>query len=139
VSTDRASDTTAIQVNLFFHDIDRAADFYTALGFPVVFSAPTDPIDGATEHIEVEAGGTRIGLTSVEAANRIASLGVVARTAVSSELVFWCDDVDRMFQAALDAGATQLAAPRDSPDGRIRYGWALDPESHQLKFVAPKA
>jgi predicted lactoylglutathione lyase len=136
VSTDAASDTTVIQVNLFFEDIERAAEFYTALGFPAVFSAPSD---GATEHIEVEAGGTRIGLTSVEGANRIASLGVVARTAVSSELVFWCDDVDRMFQAALDAGATQLAAPRDSPDGRIRYGWALDPESHQLKFVAPKA
>ena len=135
MSTDSVSVATSIQVNLFFEDIDKAAKFYAALGFPEVFRAP---MDGATEHIEVDAAGIRIGLTSVEAANRIASLGVVARTAASSELVFWCDDVDRLFQSALDAGATQLAAPRDSPDGRIRYGWALDPEAHQLKFVAPK-
>lgn len=125
-----------MQVNLFCADVEAAAQFYVALGFPTVFTAPKE---GAAEHIEVDAAGTRIGLTSADAANRIAGLGVVAQAVSNVELVFWCDDADRMFQAALDAGATELAAPRDSPDGRIRYGWVRDPESHQLKFVAPLA
>ncbi len=121
-------------VNLFCEDVDGAARFFVALGFPEVFRAPKE---GAVEHIEVSAAGTRIGLTSVDAVNRIDGLAVMARAAAASEVVFWCDDADRMFRAALDAGAKALASPRDSPDGRIRYGWVQDPESHQLKFVAP--
>jgi catechol 2,3-dioxygenase-like lactoylglutathione lyase family enzyme len=125
---------TAVQINLFCDDVEKAAQFYAALGFPVVFRAPRA---GTAEHIEVEAAGTRIGLTSANAANRIAGLGVVAPAAASAELVFWCHDVDLMYEAAVNAGAAELAAPRDSPDGRIRYGWVRDPQSHQLKFVAP--
>ena len=101
----------------------------------MVFTAPEE---GAAEHVEVDAAGTRIGLTSVAAANRIADLGVTAQAPASTELVLWCTDAGRMFEAAVDVGATVVAAPRDSPDGRIRYGWVRDPAFHQLKFVAPR-
>lgn len=130
-----AHDATGVQVNLFFEDVAAAMQFYGDLGFPAVFTAPAD---GPAEHIEVDVAGTRVGLTSIEAANRIAGLGVVAQAAADMELVVWCTDADRMFHAAIDAGATEVATPRDSPDGRIRYGWVRDPGGHQLKFVAPR-
>jgi PhnB protein len=135
VSTTPAQDVTGLQVNLFCEDIEAAMRFYVALGFPVIFTAPAN---GAAEHIEVDAAGTRIGLTSVEAANRIAGLGVVAQAPANMELVLWCTDADRMHRRALAAGATEITAPQDSPDGRIRYGWVRDPAAHQVKFVAPR-
>lgn len=134
VSAEPATQMTAVQVNLFCEDVQKIAQFYGALGFPEVFRAPKE---GSVEHIEVDAAGTRIGLTSVDAVNRIEGLDVTVRAAANSEVVFWCADADRMFAAAVEAGATALASPRNSPDGRIRYGWVQDPESHQVKFVAP--
>jgi PhnB protein len=134
VSPESKTEVTAVQVNLFCDDVETAAQFYATLGFPAVFRAPKE---GAPEHIEVDVAGTRIGLTSTSAVNRIEGLDVTAQTGAISEVVLWCNDADEMFAKALKAGATELASPRNSPDNRIRYGWVQDPESHQLKFVAP--
>ena len=134
MSSDPAAYVSAVQVNLFCEDVEAVTRFYDALGFPRVFAVPAE---GPPEHVELDVAGTRIGLTSVEAANRIADLGVVAPVAAGSEVVLWCRDADELFRAALGAGATALVPPRDSPDGRIRYGWVRDPEGHQLKFVTP--
>ncbi len=128
-------DITGTQVNLFCHDPERCLAFYTRLGLAERFRAPTD---GALEHVEVEAAGARIGLTSAAAANRLAGLGVVPGAGASTELVLWCTDVDTLHTQALAAGATEVTAPTDSPDGRLRYGWVRDPEGHQVKFVQPR-
>lgn len=132
--TTHTAAATAVQVNLFCREVETVAAFFRALGFAEVFRfAP----EGDVEHLEVDIAGTRVGLTSAQAANRIARLGVVAPTESSTELVLWCTDVDALFEAARRAGGSPVAEPQDSPDARIRYGWIRDPEGHQLKFVAP--
>lgn len=130
-----AQQFTAVQVNLFCDDVELVAGFFRALGFAEVFRTPAE---GHPEHLEVDAAGTRIGLTSAGAANRIARLGVGAQRHASTEVVLWCADVDAAFTAAIDAGGSAVSPPQDSPDGRLRYGWVRDPEGHQVKFVSSR-
>lgn len=47
----------------------------------------------------------------------------------------WCDHVDSLHRAALDAGGEPLTAPADPPDGRLRHAWLRDPEGHRVKLV----
>lgn len=122
------------QVNLFCDDVDRCLTFYKALGLTEMFRAPAT---GPIAHVEVEAAGVRIGLTSSHVANELVNLGVEPSDRPATEIVFWCDDVDALYTQALSAGATPVVPPTDSPDGRLHYAWTRDPESHQLKFVQP--
>jgi hypothetical protein len=77
----------------------------------------------------------RIGLTSAEVANDLGNLGVAATTTPSTEIVFWCDDVDTFYDHALAAGGTPVVPPVDSTDNRLRFAWLRDPDAHQLKLV----
>lgn len=61
------------QVNLFCENVDRCAALYRQLGLPEAFRFPSTV---PTEHVEVEAAGMRIGLTSAAVANKLADLGV---------------------------------------------------------------
>lgn len=121
-----------VQVNLFCADVDACLSFYTRLGLVEAFRAPST---GPIHHVEVEAAGVRIGLTSAAVANDLAGLGVVPGGSPSTELVLWSPDTDAFYQQAVRAGATSVAAPMDSPDGRLRYAWVRDPGGHQVKFV----
>ena len=123
------------QVNLFCDDVDRCLAFYTSLGLTEAFRAPAS---GPIAHVEVEAAGVRIGLTSARVANELVNLGVEPAGSPATEIVFWCDDVDALYAHALAAGATPVVAPTDSPDGRLHYAWVRDPDAHQLKFVQPR-
>ncbi len=122
------------QVNLFCDDVDRCLAFYNRLGLTEAFRAPAS---GPVAHVEVEAAGIRIGLTSARVANELVDLGVEPADRPATEIVFWCDDVDTMYAQALAAGATAVVAPTDSPDGRLHYAWVRDPDAHQLKLVQP--
>ncbi|TCC05110.1 VOC family protein [Kribbella soli] len=120
------------QVNLFCDDVDRCLAFYKRVGLTEAFRAPAS---GPIAHVEVEAAGIRIGLTSARVANELVALGVEPAGRPATEIVFWCDDVDAMYTLALAAGATSVVPPTDSPDGRLHYAWVHDPDAHQLKFV----
>ncbi len=120
------------QTNLFCDRLEACVQFFERLGMHTVFHAPDS---GPPEHVEMEAAGVRIGLTSAAAANRLVSLGVTASGCVSTEVVLWVDDVDRIHATALAAGATEVVAPVDSPDDRLHYSWVRDPDGHQVKFV----
>jgi catechol 2,3-dioxygenase-like lactoylglutathione lyase family enzyme len=124
--------TFQLQVNLFCDDVDACLAFYRALGLPEAFRAPPS---GPVEHVEVEAAGTRIGLTSARVANDLVGLGVGPGERPATEIVLWCDDVDAAYQRALAVGASQVVEPVDSPDGRLRFAWVRDPDGHQVKFV----
>ncbi|BCJ73803.1 hypothetical protein CS0771_33470 [Catellatospora sp. IY07-71] len=123
---------TGVQVNLFCVEVEACLAFYTALGLAEAFRAPSA---GPIAHVEVEAAGVRIGLTAARVANELAGLGVVPGGEPSTELVLWCADPDAFYQQAMAAGAASVAAPADSPDGRLRYAWVRDPDGHQVKFV----
>ncbi|TDW76797.1 VOC family protein [Kribbella pratensis] len=121
-----------LQVNLFCADVDACLAFYTRLGLTEAFRAPAT---GPIQHVEVEAAGVRIGLTSAEVANNLVELGVAPSGTPSTEVVFWCDDVDEFYERAVAAGATPVVPPIDSPDNRLRFAWFRDPDAHQLKLV----
>jgi catechol 2,3-dioxygenase-like lactoylglutathione lyase family enzyme len=123
---------TQVQVNLFCADVDACLTFYNGLGLAEAFRAPAT---GPIEHVEVEAAGIRIGLTSAQVANALAGLGVDTDSSPSTELVLWCEDTDAFYHRAMTAGATSVVAPMDSPDGRLHYAWVRDPDGHQVKFV----
>lgn len=122
---------TGQQINLFCADVERSLEFYRRLGFAERFRTPKT---GPAEHLEVDGPATRIGLTSAQLANTEYALAVEPGRN-SGELVLWCENADAAFAAALDAGATVHRPPAESPDGRLRYGWVLDPAGHQVKFV----
>lgn len=121
-----------LQVNLFCSDVDACLSFYRQLGLAERFRTPSS---GPIEHVEVEAAGIRIGLTSAEVANALVGLGVAPARTPSTEIVLWCDDTDAMYELALAQGAASVVAPTDSPDGRLHYAWVRDPDGHQVKFV----
>jgi len=123
---------TQVQINLFCADIDACLAFYAGLGLAEAFRAPTT---GPIEHIEVEAAGIRIGLTSAQVANALVGLGVDPASSPSTELVLWCENTDAFYDQAMAAGATSVVVPMDSPDGRLHYAWVRDPDGHQVKFV----
>lgn len=121
-----------LQVNPFCADVDKCLAFYNKVGMAEAFRAPSS---GPIEHVEVEAAGLRIGLTSARVANDLVDLGVDPASNPASEIVLWCNDTDVMYDRALAAGATGVVASMDSPDGRLRYGWVRDPDGHQVKIV----
>ncbi|TDW22376.1 putative glyoxalase superfamily protein PhnB [Kribbella kalugense] len=128
----RMTPIAQLQVNLFCDDVEACLAFYQRFGLTEAFRAPAT---GPIQHVEVEAAGTRIGLTSARVANDLVGLGVAPTTTPSTELVFWCDDVDALYDHALSSGATSVVPPTNSPDNRLRFAWLHDPESHQLKLV----
>lgn len=121
-----------LQVNLFCADVEACLAFYTRLGLTEAFRAPSS---GPVEHVEVEAAGVRIGLTSARVANALVDLGVEPASTPSTEIVLWCEDAGVFHDNAVTAGAASLVTPTDSPDGRLRFAWVRDPDGHQVKFV----
>lgn len=123
---------SGVQVNLFCVDVEQCARFFEALGMVRAFVAPPR---GEPSKIEVEAAGVRIGFDAIPVANTIAELGVEASDGRSTEVALWVDDVDDLYDRALAAGGQRLRPPMDSPDGRLRYAWVLDPEGHQVRLL----
>ncbi|GAA4695021.1 VOC family protein [Nocardioides conyzicola] len=121
---------TGAQVNLYCDDVEDCAAFYRRLGCAERFRTPAT---GAPVMVEVVGPGFTIGLASAAAGN---DYGLdVAPDRRSTELVFWCDDVEAAYGAARAAGGTEADGPVDSPDGRLRFAWVRDPAGHLLKLV----
>jgi uncharacterized protein YndB with AHSA1/START domain len=120
------------QTNLFCHDVDACRALFTALGLREAFRHPSE---GAIEHVEVDLDGSRIGLTSIDAANRLTGLGISPDSNPASEVVLWCSDADALFARALAAGAVGLNPPTVNADGRLRFGWIETTEGHRIKLV----
>lgn len=123
---------TSTQINLFCADVQADLDFYRSLGFEMKFRVPDR---GPIEHVEVEAAGTRIGLVDSRVAS--AETGVAAGgSSAGAELVLWCADVDRLHEAALARGATEVVPPADTPGGARRTSWWTGPGGHLVHLVS---
>lgn len=122
-------------VNVFTHDIDAALAFYQGvLGLPESFRTPRE---GTPEHVEMEAGGFVLALSTVEAARRVHGLDPeVGRPAMS--LVFWVDDVDATFAAVTAGGARAVTAPHDAGNSN-RNAVVLDPDGTLVELVAKRS
>jgi hypothetical protein len=122
---------TGFQINFFTDNVPRLVAFYEALGFVERFRTPQE---GPSDHVEVEAHGLTLGVTSIAAAHEAAPTLNAQIGGRGSDLVLWCDNVDRAHAAAVAAGASEAVAPIDS-GGRLRMSWVDDPASNRVKFV----
>lgn len=126
---------TEPQVILFVADCERAAAFYSRLGFVEHFRLPeTDPVK-----VEMALGGFGLGLATPGPAAQSHGLQPVTHGHRAC-LTFWTDDVDAAYRHALEAGATDHAAPHGFLDDTLLVAFVEDPDGHPVQLtqrVAP--
>jgi catechol 2,3-dioxygenase-like lactoylglutathione lyase family enzyme len=109
-------------VTLLTIDMDRAVRFYHALGFHLLYGGTEAPFTS----FRVGAGYLNLQFDPADS----------ARTAIWGRVVFWVEDVDVMYQRALEAHLVPEGAPVDAPWGE-RYFHIRDPDGHELSFARP--
>jgi catechol 2,3-dioxygenase-like lactoylglutathione lyase family enzyme len=119
-------------VNVFTHDIEAALDFYQGvLKLPESFRTPPE---GTPEQVEMTAGGFVLALSTAEAAQRVHGLAAEPGSPAMS-LVFWVDDVDAAFDAAIAAGAPAVTPPHDAGNDN-RNAVVRGPDGTLVELVA---
>lgn len=108
-------------ITLGTHDMRRAVQFYSLLGFEV--------IHGGEESVftSFRAGAGYLNLTAQPAERRWSWWG---RT------IFYVRDVDALYDRARAAGYHPITVPRDAEWGE-RYFHLVDPDGHELSFARP--
>ncbi len=109
-------------VTLVTADMARAASFYDALGFHLLYGGPTAPFSS------FRVGSGFVNLQLVE--------GAGAQDGEWGRVILWVDDVDAMYHRVIDAGFSTLSVPVDAPWGE-RFFHLRDPDGHELSFARP--
>ena len=122
-------------INLYSRDLSKALTFYKKLGFVEVFRTPDvgDPV-----HIEVLLDGFRLGIASIEAAERDHGLHPQGEGRWI-ELVVWTDDTDAAVSRLATEGATLLSPAHDFLEGALRAAWVTDPDGNHIQIVQKKS
>jgi catechol 2,3-dioxygenase-like lactoylglutathione lyase family enzyme len=118
------------QIVLFSADIERAAAFYSAVGFTEVFRTPED---GVPIHVDLVLDGYRLGLaseTSTRNDHGLDPLVLGQRAAV----ILWTDDTPAGYERLLDLGAAPVKPPAPWL-GRLLIAWVEDPDGHLIQVV----
>ena len=118
------------QVVLFTRDIERAAAFYTALGFEEVFRTPPA---GTLIHVDLALDGYRLGLAPEASTRDDDGLDPIA-DGQRAAVILWTDDVASAFERLVELGATPVAAPAPWLD-HLLIAWAEDPDGHLVQVV----
>ncbi len=118
-------------INLYSHDLNRAAKFYRAFGFVETFRTPAT---GDAVHIELTLDGFKLGVAAVEAAQRDHGLHPEGEGRWI-EVVLWTDDTDGAVRELTKNGARILSPPHDFLDGRLRSAWIADPDGNPVQLV----
>ena len=110
-------------ITLSTHDMARAVQFYTLLGFALVF------------------GGEDAGFTSFRAGSGY--LNLIAQPeqrqwAWWGRVIFYVSDVDELHARAVENGIRPDTTPRDAAWGE-RFFHLTDPDGHELSFARPLA
>jgi glyoxylase I family protein len=77
------------QVILFSQDVERAAAFYSGLGFAETFRVP---MDGEPIHVDLELDGYKLGIASVDSTRDDHGLDPVAH-GQRAAVILWTEDV----------------------------------------------
>lgn len=106
-------------VTLATHDMARAVQFYSMLGF------------------SMRHGGASAAFTSFHAGNGYLNLVVAPtdqRWSWWGRVIFYTPDVDGLYRHAIAQGLQPQFAPRDAEWGE-RYFHIADPDGHELSFA----
>lgn len=127
-------------------DVARAVDWLTnAFGFVERDERYTDE-DGRVTHAEIERDGAVVmigwpGPDYLDPSAHAAACEPARRWLdtpwVIDGVLVTVDDVDAHHAKAVEAGATILRPPEDSPPGRL-YS-AADPDGHRWMFLEPRS
>src|SRR5579875_2103374 len=100
----------------------KAVTFYQALGFHLLYGGP----EASFTSFRVGSGYLNLQLDPAGS----------ARIAIWGRVVFWVEDVDALYQRALEAKFVPEGAPTNAPWGE-RYFHIHDPDGHELSFARP--
>jgi catechol 2,3-dioxygenase-like lactoylglutathione lyase family enzyme len=118
------------EVILFSEDVERAAAFYSSLGFAETFRVPNkgDPI-----HVDLVLDGYKIGIASIASTRDDHGLDPV-RHGQRAAVILWTDDTAAAFAEVTAGGARGLAPPREWL-GRLLIAWVADPDGNPVQLV----
>jgi glyoxylase I family protein len=117
-------------VILFTENLDRAAAFYSSLGF---IETSRVPAEGEPIHVDLELDGYKIGLASAASTRKDHGLDLVA-SGQRAAVILWTDDTAAAFAELTANGAPALAAPHEWL-GRLRIAWVSDPDGNPIQIV----
>lgn len=101
-------------------DMAASVGFYAALGFRLTYGGDDAPFS------TLRSGDCFVNLIAV---------GATAEAETGwGRVIFHVDDVDALYQRAIDAGLTPQAEPRDAPWGERMFP-IFDPAGHDLSFA----
>jgi PhnB protein len=109
----------------------RAIDFYTA-AFGATLVSRSDGPDGTVAHAELQFPTGRLQLS-----DPLPDMNLVppdGSNTVNHSYVLYCDDVDGVWRAAVDGGATPFEEPSTFVTGD-RFGSLLDPFGHRWAIL----
>jgi uncharacterized glyoxalase superfamily protein PhnB len=117
--------------HLLVTDGERAIAFYTEVfGASVLYQSPMPGGNGI--HAQIRVAESTLLITTVRAASEENHTGIGSPEALggtSTILELYVDDVDMVYQRAIDAGATAVMPLMDTFFGD-RYGQLRDPFGH---------
>ncbi|WP_427015753.1 VOC family protein [Pseudarthrobacter sp. P1] len=122
---------TSLTPYLVVDGVGAAIAFYTSV-FGATLVGKTDGPDGRIAHAELDFGNGRLQLS-----DPVPSMGLLppdGTNAVNHSYVFYCTDVDAVWRAAVDAGATAFEEPSTFVTGD-RFGALLDPFGHRWAIM----
>ena len=118
------------EVILFSPDVERAAAFYSSLGFAETFRVPTE---GVPIHVDLTLDGYKLGVASVASTRDDHGLDPVP-DGQRAAVILWTDDTRAAFAEVTAMGAPALAGPHEWL-GRLLIAWVADPDGNPIQIV----
>ena len=116
---------------IWVSDLDRAIDFYAAIGLDRQWSFELDGVQNV--YVGDADGDGEVQLRYD--ADR--STPIAPNRADVDHLGFVVDDVDETYAAAIDAGASEVATPDEIEAAGAYAGFVDDPDGYTLEFIEP--
>jgi catechol 2,3-dioxygenase-like lactoylglutathione lyase family enzyme len=117
-------------VILFSENVERAAEFYTRLGFVETFRVPAG---GEPIHVDLALDGYKIGIASVASTRDDHGLDPVPE-GQRAAVILWTDDTHAALAYVTGLGAPALTGPHEWL-GRLLIAWVADPDGNPIQIV----
>jgi lactoylglutathione lyase len=116
-------------VALWVSDLDRAIDFYGALGFEREWSFSADGVENV--YVGADAGELQLRHDPDR------TTPIAPSRADTDHVAFVVDDVDTIVERAREAGGSIVVAPHVVDAAGAYAGFVEDPDGHTLEFFSP--